>query len=176
MSDSKNISGTLLSLLVLKSAPQDLPYSLRMTVQLSFFYVLSGLFVLQTTLEPDDMVAGILMGLLVQYVFAYTILAALNKTARFMQTFSAMVGVSLIFNLISWPVFAVLSDETSQDALKSSMSLMFLLLVSWEILVKAYIFRHALEMKMFAALALSFSLFFISVTVSQLIFPVEAAS
>ena len=101
MSDSKKISRTLLSLLVLKAAPQDLPYSLGMTVRLSFFYVLSGLFVLQTTLEPDDMVAGILLGLLVQYVFAYTILTALNKSARFMQTFSAMVGVSLVFNLIS---------------------------------------------------------------------------
>ena len=166
----------LLALLFLKSTPQDLPYSMSLTVQLSFFYVLSGVVVLQTTLAPDDMFAGIVLGLLVQYVFVYAVLAALNKSARFMQTFCAVIGASLIFNLLSWPVFTVLADETSQDAMKSSMSLLFLLLISWEVLVKAHIFKNALEMKMFGALALSFSLFFISVTLSQLLFPAEAAS
>jgi hypothetical protein len=164
----------LLALLILKSTPQDLPYSSGLTLQLAVFYVLSGIVVLQTTLSPDDMVAGILLGLFVQYVFAYAVLAALNKSARFLQTFCALIGASLLFNLISWPVFSALSDETAQDSLKASMSLLFLLLISWEVLVKAHIFKHALEMKMFGALALSFSLFFISVTLSQLLFPVEA--
>ena len=166
----------LLALLILKSRPQDLPYSPQLTVRLAVFYVLSGIVVLQTTLAPDDMFAGILLGLLVQYVFTYAVLVALNKSARFTQTFCALIGASLLFNLFSWPVFAVLSDETSQDAIKSSMSLLFLLFLSWEVLVKAHIFKHALEMKMFGALALSLSLFFISVTLSQLLFPVAAAN
>ncbi|NOQ88170.1 MAG: hypothetical protein GQ550_04535 [Gammaproteobacteria bacterium] len=166
----------LLALLFLKSTPQDFPYSPRLTMQLAFFYVLSGIVVLQTTLAPDDMYAGILLGLLVQYVFTYAVLTALDKSARFIQTFCALIGASLLFNLLSWPVFAVLSDETSQDAIKSSVSLLFLLLISWEVLVKAHIFKHALEMRMFGALALSFSLFFISVTLSQLLFPMETAN
>jgi hypothetical protein len=49
------------------------------------------------------------------------------------------------------------------------------LLISWEVLVKAHIFKHALEMRMFSALALSFSLFFISIALSQLLFPAETA-
>ena len=166
----------LLALLILKSTPQELPYSLRLTMQLAVFYVLSGIVVLETTLSPDNLYAGILLGLIVQYVFAYAVLAALDKRARFLQTFCALIGAGMLFNLLSWPVFTVFSDETAQDALKSSMSLLFLLLISWEVLVKAYVFKHALEMKMFGALALSFSLFFISVTLSQLLFPVEAAS
>lgn len=165
----------LLSLLILKSTPQELPYSLRLTMRLAVFYVLSGIVVLETTLSPDNLYAGILLGLIVQYVFAYAVLAALDKKARFLQTFCALIGAGMLFNLLSWPVFTVFSDETAQDALKSSMSLLFLLLISWEVLVKAYVFKHALEMKMFGALALSFSLFFISVTLSQLLFPVEAA-
>ena len=166
----------LLALLFLKSRPQDLPYSPQLSVRLAMFYVLSGVVVLQTTLAPDDMFAGILLGLLVQYVFTYAVLMALDKSVRFSQTFCALIGVSLLFNLLSWPVFAVLSDETSQDAIKSSMSLFFLLLISWEVLVKAHIFKHAMELKMFGALALSLSLFFISVTLSQLLFPAEVAS
>ncbi len=161
----------LLSLLFLKSAPQDLPYSLALSLQLVVFYVLSGLLVLQTTLQPDDMLGGIILGLLVQLVFTYLVLAALNKSARFMQTLSALLGIGLLFNLLSWPVFSVLADATSQESIKATMSLLFLLLISWEVLVKAHIFRHALEMRMFAALALSFSLFFTSVTLSQLLLP-----
>ena len=176
MSDPKKIPGKLLALLFLKAAPEDLPYSPRLTIQLVVFYVLSGIVVLQTTLAPDDVYAGILLGVFIQYVFAYAVLVALNKSARLLQTFTALIGVSLLFNVISWPVFSVLADGTASEALKSTMSLVFLLLISWEVLVKAHIFKHALEMKMFAALALSFSLFFISITLSQLLLPVEAAS
>ena len=180
MSDPKkipdNIFGKLLALLFLKSAPEDLPYSPRLTFQLVAVYLFSGVVVLQTTLAPDDMYAGILLGVLVQYVFTYVVLLALNKAARLMQTFAALIGVSLLFNLLSWPVFSILADNSASESLMSTMSLMFLLLISWEVLVKAHIFKHALEMKMFAALALSFSLFFISLTLSQLLLPVETAS
>ena len=165
----------LLALMVLKSTPQDMPYSVTLLVQLMVFYVLSGVVVLQTTISNDDTVAYMVLGLLVQMVFTYVVLGALDKSVRFMQTFCALIGANLIFNLMSWPVLAVLSDETSQDVLKSFMSLLILLLVSWEILVKAHIFKYALEMKIFGALALSFSLFFISFTLSQLLFPAETA-
>ena len=166
----------LLSLLVLKSAPQDLPYSPRLLVQLMLAYILSGIVVLQTTLNPDDILSGLLLGLLIQYVFTYAVLSALDKRARFVQTFCAILGIGILFNLLSWPVFSMLSDETAQEAMRSSMSLMFLLIISWEVLVKAHIFRHALEMRMFSALALSFSLFFISVALSQLLFPGNGSS
>ena len=165
----------LLLLMFLKSAPQDLPYSLRLTLQLVAAYLFSGIVVLQTTLNPDDMFAGMLLGFFVQLVFTYLVLQALGRRSRFLQTFCAMLGVGVLFNLLSWPVFSVLTDVSLSETLKSSVSLVFLMLISWEVLVKAYIFRHALEMKMFSALALSFSLFFISIALSQLFFPAETA-
>lgn len=165
----------LVSLLFLKSAPQDLAYSSRLTVQLLAAYVFSAFIVLQSTLNPDDMLAGIVLGLFVQYVFTYLVLQALGRGSRFLQTFCAILGVGILFNLLSWPVFSVLSDVSINETLKASMSLAFLMLISWEVLVKAYIFKHALEMKMFSALALSFSLFFISLALSQLFFPAETA-
>ena len=165
----------LLALMILKSAPQDLPYSPQFAVQMALVYFFTGLVVLQSTLSPDDMLGGLLLGLFVQLVFTYLVLRALNRSARFVQTISAMLVVSILFNLMSWPVFIVVADATATEGLKATMSLMFLLIISWEVLVKAHIFRHALEMKMLSALALSFSLFFISVTLSQLLFPVQAA-
>ena len=166
----------LLALIFLQSAPQELPYSPTLTVQLAIAYILSGIIVLRITINPDDLVAGIILGFIIQYAFTYLVLRALRREARFMQTFCAIVGVGLVFNIISLPVFEIVADETASDALKSSISLVFLMMISWEVLVKAYIFRHALEMKMVGALALSFSLFFISVALSQLLFPAEGAS
>ena len=162
---------TILALLVLKAAPQDLPYSQKLTVQSAVAYIFSGIFVLQTTISPDKMLGGLILGLFIQIAFTYVILRALNHRARFLQTACAVIGVGVVFNLLSWPVLSVLGDEAASEALQSSMSLMFLMLISWEVLVKAHIFRHALDMKMIGALALSFSLFFISVTLSQLLFP-----
>lgn len=172
MSDPQKI----LSLLFLKSAPQDLSCSSRLAVQLVAVYVFSALIVLQTTLNPDDMFAGILLGLFVQYAFTWLVLQALDKRPRFLQTFCAILGVGIVFNLLSWPMLSALSDAATSDALKSTMSLVFLMLISWEVLVKAHIFRHALEMKMFSAMALSFSLLFISVALSQFFFPAAGAS
>ncbi len=172
MSDPQKI----LSLLFLKSAPQDLSHSSRLAVQLIAVYIFSALIVLQTTLSPNDMFAGILLGFFVQYVFVWLVLQALDKRPRFLQTFCAIIGVGIIFNLLSWPMLSALSDATTSDALKSTMSLVFLMLISWEVLVKAHIFRHALEMKMFSAMALSFSLLFISVALSQFFFPAAGAS
>ena len=165
----------LLALLILKATPQDLPYSLQNTMRFAVMYVVSGIVVLQTTLDSEGMLAGLFLGLTIQYVFTYTVLRALNQSARFIQTFSAILGVGILFNLISWPVFYVLAGDVANESIRSLLSLMFLLIISWEVLVKAYIFKHALEMKMFGALALSFSLFFISVALSQLLFPAETA-
>lgn len=164
----------LIAMLFLKSAPQELPYSRRLALQLTVAYIFSGVIVLQTTVNPDYLFAGMVLGFVVQYVFAYAVLSALAKSARFLQTLCALLGISMLYNFLSWPVLSALSDEAAPESLKSLMSLMFLLLISWEVLVKAHIFKHALEMKMFGALALSFSLFFISVTLSQLLLPVSS--
>ena len=165
----------LLAILILKAAPQDLPYSKQLMAKLMVAYIFSGIIVLKSTVSPEDLVAGLFLGLAIQFLFVRIVLGALNHEARFVQTFTALLGVGIIFNLMSWPVFSGLASEVNSDSLKSLMSLLFLLLISWEVLVKAHIFKHALEMKMFSALALSFSLFFISIALSQFIFPAEAA-
>jgi len=162
----------LLLMLFLKAAPQDISYSVQKTMQVAMVYLFSGVIVLQTTLNPENMFAGLLLGFFVQYGFVFIVLKALDQKARFIQTFFAILGVGLIFNFLSWPVFSVIADDLSSDESKSSMSAIFLMLISWEVLVKAHVFKHALDMKMFSSLVLSFSLFFISVALSQLLIPV----
>jgi len=166
----------LIALLFLKSAPQDLPFAKEFAIRLSFFYWFSGVLVLSTTLRPGLEVQSMLLSLTVLLGFVYIVLRVFSLEARFLQTISAMAGVSVLFNLASWPLLYAVSAETSNESSQVIVSLLFLMLISWEILVKAHILKHALELSMFKAMILSFSLFFITMTLSQLLFPSEVAN
>ena len=166
----------LIALLFLKAAPQNLSFSKELAIGLSFFYWFIGLLVLSTTLRPGQEEQSMVLSLAVLVGFVYIMLRAFNLEARFVQTVSAMAGVSVLFNLASWPLLYVVSSSVDGDSSQAIVSLFFLMLISWEILVKAHIFKHALELSMFKAMILSFSLFFITMTLSQLLFPSEAVS
>lgn len=165
----------LIALLFLKSAPQDLSFDKSLAIRLSFLYWFSGVLVLSSTLRPGLEVQSMVLSLAILLGFTYAMLRAFNLEARFLQTISAMAGVSVLFNLVSWPLLYVVSVETDNDSSQTLVSLLFLMLISWEILVKAHIFKHALELSMFKAMVLSFALFFITMTLSQLLFPSMSA-
>jgi len=170
-----SVPQNLIALLFLRAAPQDLPYSPSLTVKLVATYIFSGIVVLQSTLNPDDLIQNLLLGLLIQWGFTFIVLGLLNHEARFHQTFGAIMGIGALFNFLSWPIMALLGDATADDSVKATLSLLFLMLISWEVLVKAHIYKNALEMKMVSAMALSFSLLFITIALSKLIFPAEVA-
>jgi hypothetical protein len=46
-----------------------------------------------------------------------------------------------------------------------------LLLVSWQVLVFAHVFRHSMQMSMMRALALSFGYLFLSMAAAEVILP-----
>jgi len=161
----------LLAMLFLKSVPQDLPHNKLLSVILALVYWASGILVLSSTLNPSVLLGSMSLSLAVMLIFVYGILRLFHLQVRFVQTFSAVIGVGLIFNLASWPLLAVLVDNSSSSSMVSTMSFAFLMLISWEILVKAHIFKHALEVGMLNALLLSFAIFFITMTLSQLLFP-----
>ncbi len=164
----------LIAMLFLKAAPQDLRYRQALAVRLGFVYWITGILVLSTTLRPADLLESMLLSLLVLLLFVFFILRVFGLQGRFVQTFSAVTGVGALFNLLSWPLLMVLSGDTAEEPALPALSFMFLMLVSWEILVKAHIFKNALEISMINAMLLSFALFFIAMTLSQLIFPGES--
>ncbi len=161
---------TLFSIILLKQGPQDVPYSQQLLQLLIVAYVASGVLVMHGTVEPGEALANMVLDVLVIVFYTRLVLRALRKPARFVQTASAMIGVGVLFHLLAWPALAGL--EVEQAAANTSMlaSLAILLLLSWNLLVVAYIFRHALESGMTHAILLSFALFFLSITLSRLLF------
>jgi hypothetical protein len=158
-------------MLLLKTAPQDLPHSPGLVVRVIFLYFLSGIFVqssvVDTSLAMNMMVVNIIMLL----TFAYALLSLRRLNVRFFQTISAVFGTGVIFNLLAWPFVGMIGVEGLSDFVTSLIALLMLSMLSWELLVTAHIYRNALNLNMVYSIMLSFALFFISVVISQTIFP-----
>lgn len=157
-------------MLLLKTAPQDLPYSVGLLVRVIALYLLTGMMVVSDLIEPQLALGRMLLSLTIILFFNYVLLSMLNLRARYLQTVSALVGTGIVFNLLSWPVLSYSGEEPASGALAVLVSLLVLALISWEILVTAHIFRHALNTKMTQAILLSMALFFFMLTISQLAF------
>ena len=163
------VTQKMILMLFLKTAPQDLPYSTRLLVQVIFLYVITGMMVVSGVVEPPLALGRMVLNLAIILLFSYVLLSSLNLQARYLQTITALIGTGMIFNLLAWPVLIY------DDSLKEQGSIVLVMLsvfglIGWEILVTAHIFRHALNTKMIQSVLLSMALFFVSLTLSQLIF------
>jgi hypothetical protein len=159
-----------MKLLLLGAAPQDLPYSLALTARIVVVYLISGVVVQGGIVEPLSAISQMILSLTVTLAFTYVVLSALELKPRLVQTFAALVGVGIFFNLLAWPILLQYQEQTSADSIAGILSFFIIMLTSWELLVNAHIYRHALNVKMSQAIILSLGLFFMSYTLSQMIF------
>lgn len=154
-------------MLLLRGGPQDMPYSTSLSQRMVFLYWFSGLVVLATTLRPEAFIASMTLSVALMAGYLYAVLALVGKSPRYAQTLAAYAGVGALFNVISWPLMALVAVTPENDGLMSLLSLLFLLLISWEVLVKAFIWRHALDSGMFHGLLLALALFFLTMILTQ---------
>jgi hypothetical protein len=161
---------TLFSILLLKQGPQDLPFSQQLLNILVLLYVAIGVMVLQGSVESGQAAGSMILDVLIILFYTYIVLNTLNKKQRFVQAATAMVGAGILFHLLAWPMMAQLITTDDGQSLTLAASMAMLLLISWNLLVVAHIFRQTLESGMTNAILLSFALFFISITLSRLLF------
>jgi hypothetical protein len=159
----------LFSIILLQRGPEDVPASLRLLQEVILLNLLTGVVVLSAHYDMGISVSSTLLDLAVSLAFTGLLLLTLNRRPRFVQTAAAICGTGAIFHLVSWP-FLIVAEDAGQS-LQNTLWILMLLLTSWELMVVAHIFRRAIDSGMASAIALSFALFMISITVSQLIFP-----
>lgn len=160
----------LFSVMLLQRGPEDLPGSMSFLQKIVLLNALSGMMVLSSRLDAAMALANVALDIALILVFSYLVLSALNRRARFVQTAAAICGIGIFFHLLAWPLLLQQDLTDASDGTRSLMALMMLALISWELLVTANIFKRAIESSMTSAIALSFALFMISITVSQIIF------
>ena len=157
--------------MLLQASPQDILYSRALMVRMIFFYFLSGVLVMSGLMEASVAPVRMLFSISILLVFSYALLTALNKLARLVQTVTALAGSGILFNILAWPVLGYMSVPDVPDTTMQMLSLFMLMVLSWEIMVTAHIYRHALNIQVLSAILLSLGLFFISLSLTQMIFP-----
>jgi hypothetical protein len=159
----------LFSIILLQRGPEDVPASPRLLQEMILLNLFTGIVVLSAHYGVDMAMYSSLVDLAVSLAFTGLMLVVLNRRPRFVQTAAAICGTGALFHLLSWP-FLIVAEDAGQS-LQNTLWIVMLLLTSWELMVDAHIFRRAIDSGMASAIALSFALFMISISVSQLIFP-----
>lgn len=161
----------LLAIMMLKAGPQHLPYSLSLLASLSLFYVVSGVLVLAASMSIGQAVVNLMLDVVVLFAFSYFCLSLLQYKARFVQTVTALTGIGTVYHLLAWPLFMQLNSMQTQEQDTTIIGWLMLLLISWQVLVFAHVFRHAMQMSMLRALILSFGYLFLAITAAEIVFP-----
>ena len=161
----------ILEIMLLRAGPQHVPYSVSLMVSLILLYVASGVAVLDSSMDTNYALGNMLLDVAVLFAFTWFCLSLLHFRQRFVQTVIALAGIGVVYHLLAWPLLLDLQDMQAEAQGVKLSAVLMLLLLSWQVLVYGHVFRHAMEMSMGRALALSFGYLFLSIAVADIVFP-----
>lgn len=161
----------ILAIILLKAGPQHLPCSLSLLATMILLYVATGMLVLTISMEFGQALASMLLDTAVLFAFSYFCLSLLNYRSRMIQMVSALAGVGIVYHLLAWPLFVQVDVMQSQEQGVRIAALLMLLLMSWQVLVFAHVFRQTMQMSMGRSVALSFGYLFLSMAAAEIMFP-----
>lgn len=130
---------------LLRKDPRDLPASPTLQALALLAYVVSGLLLVRQFASPGGALLQTLVELLLFAGFLYLLLAWRGRQARFQQSFTALLGCGVLFNLASLPSVHVFANHERMEAWVAPAFLLWLLLICWSILVFGHVLRHAME-------------------------------
>jgi hypothetical protein len=147
----KNLIELLRDLCLLRRGPQDLPYSpgllAALVLALLAFNAVVAAQVPRVSAAQEVFAVLLLLGLV------RATLALAGKPERFMQTATAMIGVRIVFMLLSLPLVVYVTSLPQDVAqLTGGQTLVVLLgsavLFAWQVAVRGHVLRHALDQPM----------------------------
>jgi len=130
-------------MLRLRGGPQDLPVSWPLMLVLVTAYLLQNLITGQQ-LEDENAAAKSLVAMCLQVLVLTGLLYWRRHMERFPQTLSALTGVGIVFNTITWALLTQSDLETNQPTL----ALIWLAVFIWSLFVDAHIYRNSLSISL----------------------------
>jgi hypothetical protein len=127
-------------MLRLRGGPQDLPASWPLMIFLVTTYLAQNLITGQQ-LEDDNAAAKSLVAISLQLIVLGGLLYWRRVMERFAQTLSALTGVGIAFNAITWALLTQSDPAANQPLLASTWFSVFI----WSLFVDAHIYRNALS-------------------------------
>ena len=130
----------LANMLRLRGGPQNLPASWPLAIILVSAYMVQNLITGQQ-LEDDYAAAKSLLAISLQVVVLTGLLYWRRHLERFPQTLSALAGVGIVFNAVTWALLTQSDPAANQPLLALTWFAVFI----WSLFVDANIYRHSLS-------------------------------
>lgn len=163
----------LFDICLLRKGPEDLPAN----DSLMWLLVISSLVI---SLCLGSIIHGYksafvmsFAGVTITFIFAKILL--LKKPERFIQTFSAMLGVTLLIDIISVPVIFPLLDENLNQTLKVLFSFLAIATYIWYVVVNGFIVSRAIAVTLGFGISIVIAYALITYMIFQLILAAKFA-
>jgi len=108
-------------------------------------YVLMDLWQARASSDWPATLGMTLLDTLVMVLFAWTLLLLTKKSARLVQTLTALAGTGTVLGVVGLPLIFQATRTQTEDGPAGILVLGWLLMLVWSIAVQAHIFRHALS-------------------------------
>ena len=140
---------------LLLSSPQRLPYNPYPLLLTGFAYFLIGLLLVDEQQGYAEICAQILLEMVMLGLISYIGLHRKESLSRWLQTFTALIGVNLITTAVTIPVYylAIGNDD-------SNYNLLLYFIQIWNMAVLSLIFKRAFEISIQLSAMISFTYFF----------------
>lgn len=162
---------TLIHLLQLRAGPQDLPATDRVLLGTIAGVVLASLLAVRSLYPLDLALARIGIDLLLQAGFVFVALQWTGHPARFRQTYAALCGTGALLVLLIWPLVDIVGERGPEAPLSGVALILLFGIYGWSVAVIGHILRHALELRMGAAVLLALGYFIGSAALIETLMP-----
>ncbi|MEJ2115931.1 MAG: hypothetical protein P8X88_07805 [Gammaproteobacteria bacterium] len=133
----------LFDICLLRKGPEDLPSSFNLMFVLIVVSLLVSIVLGLAIYNYQLAVILSIVGLFVTFVFVKILL--INKAERFIQTFSAMLGTSVLIDVISIPILYPLLGEKLDKNLAVLFWLLSIAVYGWFVVIYGFIVSRAIS-------------------------------
>lgn len=152
-----------LQIALLRRPPQDLPCS-RLLLGLTLaVHLLLGILLYLFQYPFFTALIAAAAGTSMLCILSYSLLSMNGLRQRFVQTLSALAGTDIVIGLISIPVITLSASGPA--------SLLYFLILIWNLAVASHILRHALSVNPLQGFAFALVFFLITIIVTQPLLP-----
>lgn len=117
-----------------------------------------------------------LLNLILPAVFLQLLLQFNNLTARFVQSYQALIGAWIIIEVMAFPFMMVFADALHQEASPGIAVIALLGFLVWNLLVLGHVIRHAIGIHLSLAMVLSVLFFLLSRVIGEFLVPLPVAT
>ena len=157
---------------LLSTGPQDIPYSINLFRLSLLAYLLTAVLTLTQGMALEQAISASLVDMTILLIFARICLHLFNKLGRFIQMTTALLVIGAAFQILAFPLLVSIQAGEKGNA---ELSLILLLLFSWNLAVYAHIFRETFEIKTGLAFVITLVYTLISFSANQMLFPQAGA-